>query len=201
MKPLLTVPTRGMIGWATVTRLEEIHREMGLEDPILYQRGNLSCARTRNQVVAAFMGTDCDVLVMVDDDIVPSPGWLAEILPFMDEWGMICLPHPMPLVTNPSVLVFSLFERTQDGYQTVPPVDGLNECDLIATGCVAINRKALEQLGPNPFRLGDDIGEDFQFCLDLHTLGFKVGYWWDGFYADHHTITSLAPLIEARMTV
>jgi hypothetical protein len=199
---LIAVPTRGQIQWATVTRLQEI-RDAGGFPPIVYQPGNLSVAQTRNRIVRTFLAGDYDTLVMVDDDIVPSPHFLDSVLPLADGFWMVALPHPMPHPADRSQIILTVYD---DELRPLEPVAGLNECAYVATGCVAIAREPLELLAPAPFRINADpaatiTSDDFLFCDDLRANGFKVGYWWDGWYADHHTITSLAPLYEARTHV
>lgn len=196
MSVLLSVPTRGSVRWETVTRLEEIRDAMHITEPILYQPGNLSVAQTRNKIVHKFLETDCDTLVMVDDDIVPSPHFLKNVQPLQADWGMVALPHPMPHPADPSRLMLTIYD---DELTPIDPVDGLNECAYVATGCVAISREALWER--SPFAIEDDpdwhiTSDDFRFCLYLRGNGFKVGYWWDGWYADHVTTVSLAPLFE-----
>lgn len=203
---LISVPTRGQIQWATVTRLQSI-RDAGGFPPINYQPGNLSVALTRNKIVKTFLAGDYDVCVMVDDDIVPSPGFLDAVLDSVGDFGLIAQPHPMPHPKDPSALLLSVFD--DDGGQIMPKQTvelGLNECDIVATGCVAISRAALEATGPAPFRISHDPDDaintdDFVFCRDLRILGFKVGYWMDpaGWFADHHHVTMLAPLMEQRI--
>lgn len=203
---LISVPTRGQIQWATVTRLQEI-RDAGGFPPINYQPGNLSVALTRNKIVKTFLDGPYDVCVMVDDDIVPSPLFLDAILDRVGEFGIIALPHPMPHPKDPSLLLLSVFDDV--GGKITPKQileEGLHEADIVATGCVAISRAALESLSPAPFRISHDPDDavntdDFVFCRDLRVLGFKVGYWWDGWFADHHHTTMLAPLMEQRLTV
>jgi hypothetical protein len=201
---LISVPTRGQIQWATVTRLQAI-RDDGGYPKINYQPGNLSVALTRNTIVRTFLNGNWDVCVMVDDDIVPSPHFLDEVLDHVGEYGMIALPHPMPHPKDPSLLLLSVFDDI-DGQITPKQTleHGLHEADIVATGCVAISRAALEATGPAPFRISHDPDDpvntdDFVFCRDLRVLGFKVGYWYDGWFADHHPVTMLAPLMERRL--
>jgi hypothetical protein len=169
--------------------------------PILYQEGNLSVALTRNKIVNLFLDTECDYLVMVDDDVVPPPEsltYLPELLEANDDYGMIAVPHVMPLPGQPGRLILTAFGDVED------LVKGLNEVDLVATGCVGISRAALVALGENPFWIENDPtatiqSDDFLFCKDLHEAGFKIGAWYDGWYCDHLTTVSLAPLYEASM--
>lgn len=197
---LLSVPTRGQIGWATVTRLEEIRDATPGLTPIHYQAGNLSVALTRNKIVNHFLSGPWQVLAMVDDDIVPPPSFL-DLRAWLPEYALLAVPHPMPNPNDPSSLILTAFDETGEGLTAANIGTGVNECDAVATGCVLINREALTALGPNPFRIENDpaagiTSDDFLFCRDLKAAGLKVGYFFDGWYADHHTTISLAPLME-----
>lgn len=197
---LLSVPTRGQIGWATVTRLEEIRDATPGLAPIHYQAGNLSVALTRNKIVNRFLEGPWQALAMVDDDVVPPPHFLS-LRQHLPEYALLAVPHPMPNPNDPSDLILTAFDETGSGLAVANIEDGIHECDAVATGCVLVSREALTALGPNPFRIENDpaaevTSDDFLFCRDLKAAGLKVGYFYDGWFADHHTTTSLAPLME-----
>lgn len=198
---LLSVPTRGQIQWATVTRLDEI-RDKGFLDPILYQPGNLSVAQTRNKIVQKFLAGDWEALAMVDDDIVPPPYFL-ELAERLDEFALIASPHPMPHPRNPGEVILTAFDYGWDGLSPAEiDLDGYAECGAVATGAVIIRRDVLEQI---KFRITDDptetvTSDDFAFCENLRNAGFRIGYEIrGGWFSDHHSTVSLAPLIENRL--
>lgn len=200
MSALVTVPTRGVIGWQTVTRLQEIRdRHPGLP-PIVYQPGNLSVALTRNTIVKKFLAGPWQLLVMVDDDVVPPPTMLDTFNDMPSGFGVGAIPHVMPHPVTPAELALTAF--TDDGGLRVAQLeDGWNEVDAVATGCVAISRAALVACGPNPFRIENNpdaqvTSDDFLFCQDVKNAGFKIGAYMDGWYCDHITAVSLAPLYE-----
>lgn len=201
---LVSVPTRGSIHWQTVQSLEALRDDTPGLRSILYQEGNLSVALTRNKIVKRFLETDCEVLVMVDDDIVVPPHLMQSIVPRIPEFAMVSIPHPMPAADN-STLVLSAFKANVFGHLNLAELEpGLNEVDAVATGCVAISREALEALGPHPFRIEHDpdadiTSDDFLFCADLRAAGYRIGCWWDGWYCDHIRAVQLAPLMEARL--
>ncbi len=199
---LLAVPTRGQVAWQTVVRLNDIRDETPGLGAILYEPGNLSVAQTRNQIVRKFMDTAKDVLVMVDDDIVPPPHLLERCFANMDGHAMVGVPYP--LWRQDQGLFLSVFRRGPDGLKLAELGDGMNEVDALGTGCVAITREALVALGRNPFRFDnspefESTSEDFIFCSDLQAAGFTIGAWWDGWYADHVRTVGLAPLMETQL--
>lgn len=201
---LLSVPTRGQIQWATVTRLEELRDRYPGMAPILYQPGNLSVAQTRNRIVQKFLAGPWQALAMVDDDVVPPPYFL-ELRQHLSEFGMVASPHPMPDPRDPSRLRLSVFHAAGEGVEFSDIADGVHDCDAVATGSVIISREAILALGSAPFRIADDpsetvVSDDFLFCADLRAHGFRVGYEVrDGWFSDHHSAVSLAPLIEKEL--
>lgn len=200
---MLAVPTRGAIRWETVSRLEEIRDATPALGPIVYQPGNLSVAMTRNRIVQRFLESDCSTLVMVDDDVSPPPTALESLDQFIPEYGMVAIPHPHPWPNDPSRIVLSAYSlASEGGYTAATLVDGINDVDAVATGCVAVSRPALEATGPAPFRVSHDpsdpiTSDDFLFCADLRILGFKIGAFADGWFCDHLTTVSLGPIWEA----
>ena len=200
----LAVPTRGSIDWATVTRLEEIHAAGNLTHPICYQVGTLSVAQTRNLIVERFRATDCDVLVMVDDDVVPPPHMLDAVA-HLGRFDVVCHPHPM---LAGDTLALGIFKRDGEGYSFVEPERGAHEVDAVATGCVLITRRILERvqahLNDLPFTIPDDpharlTSDDFIFCEDVKAAGGRIGYVWDGAWcSDHRRKLSMAPLLERQ---
>ena len=205
---LITVPTRGSVRWETITRLQAI-RDVGGYPPICYLPGNLSVAQTRNRISAHFdkgnptTGRPYAALVMVDDDVVPSPQFLDCILDRLDEFAVVALPHPMPHPQDPSRLCLTVFNDDGEGFAFRRDIEeGLHECDAVATGCIVISATVLRALGSRPFRITDDpfapvTSDDFEFCRDVRAAGFRIGYWYDGWFADHVNTASLAPLLAA----
>lgn len=200
----LAVPTRGSIRWETVTRLEQARDEASNLRPILYEPGNLSVALTRNKIVNKFMQTDCSTLVMVDDDIVPPPDFLDTLDPYIPEYGVVSIPHPMPHPVDKSKIILTGYLWDRDGLQPAIFDNGIHPVDAVATGCVAISREALETLGANPFKVSNDPfayvqSDDFIFCNDLIEAGFKVGCYYTDWYCDHVTTVSIAPILEGQL--
>jgi hypothetical protein len=200
---LLSVPTRGQIQWQTVTRLEEARDATPGLRPILYQPGNLSVAMTRNRVVRRFLETDCTTLVMVDDDVVPPMDFIGLLDRHVGEYGLVAIPHPMPVPADPGLVALGAFLRVTAGYAGASLDLGMNEVDAVATGCVAVSREALEALGDAPFRIEHDpsadvTSDDFLFCSDLQEAGFRIGCWWDGRPCDHVSSVSLGPILESQ---
>lgn len=201
---MLAVPTRGQIGWQTVTALETARDYSSGLAPIIYQPGNLSVALTRNRIVQRFLASDCTSLAMVDDDIAPPINFLELLDPYVPEYGLVALPHPMPHPAEPGTMIFSSFEVEGDDLRPKGLWTGMNDVDAVATGCVVVSREALEELGPAPFRINHDPravlqSDDFIFCEDLRSAGYRIGCYWDGNFVDHFRSTGLEPLLAAQL--
>jgi hypothetical protein len=203
---MLAVPTRGTVTWQTVTRLNEVHdRHPGLQAAV-YQPGNLSVALTRNKIVKRFLATSAQVLVMVDDDVVPPVNFIEVLRPLVSGGGyaLAAVPHVMPSPNGHS-LALTAWNLTSMGLRLADLNEGINEVHAVATGCCAISREALELLGPNPFRMSNDpdrpTSDDFLLCQDLRNKEQRIASvcgFSHGWYCDHVTAVNLAPLLAKR---
>ncbi|MFI5043108.1 MAG: hypothetical protein ACHQNA_14890, partial [Acidimicrobiales bacterium] len=86
MRPvLLVVPTRGQIDHRTITLLQA-ERDLNPEiPPIEFVSGGLAVSDVRHKAIRLFLETDAEVLVMVDDDIGPPPGFVEAMVNEIDE--------------------------------------------------------------------------------------------------------------------
>ena len=166
--------------------------------PILYQPGAASVAYNRNLIVKWFLESDAEILVMIDDDIVPPLNFLDVLLPIPEGYGMVGV--LLPTIPDPKsgCRCTASTKRMDDelGIRAADMEFGLNECDAIATNCVAIRREALEEFGPDNcvFRFDANPnavihGEDILFCKDLREAGWKVGYTADAGFCDCHIVS------------
>ena len=147
----------------------------------------------RNMIVQKFLAIkDCDYLMMIDSDIIPTP----DILKLVDfEKDIIT---PLMLVFQKDSLIPLYLKRNLDGiYDAGNYLEekGLQEVDATGTGCIIIKREVLEKL-EYPFRNEYDrdgikkLGNDLSFCQRAKKLGFKVWVHLD-YIADHITTCSL----------
>ena len=204
---MVAVPTRGQVAWQTVQQLEAIRDASKGLPPIAWQPGTLSVALTRNIIVRRFLASPCEVLVMVDDDVAPPPHMLDALLPapqrlLPDGYGMVGLPDPQ-FVAQTGHLILTAWRQGPLGLANVQEFrQGWNDCDVLATGCCAIPRATLEQLGPDPFRMPNSpdapaLSDDFIFCEDVRAAGLRIGCWMDGAFADHVRPANLGHIMEA----
>ncbi len=179
---LVAVPTRGQVGWATVTRLQEIRdRERGLA-PILYQPGHLSVAATRNRLAGSWK-----VLVMVDDDVVPDARML-QLVDLIPEYGIAAAPTLVAINGKLGVNAYGADGREVRG-------QGVTEVIAVGFGCVAIDRELVHRGQPFElgYRDGQAVSDDVMFCEKARAAGARVAADFR-IACDHHTSVSLAAL-------
>ncbi|HUV83614.1 MAG TPA: hypothetical protein VMW53_11165 [archaeon] len=135
----------------------------------------------RNRIVKRFLQTDCDYLMMIDDDVVP----LFNPIPFVfADKDIIGFPAKVRQQTGYLNWVAYVKDPDRDSYA---PVDfsliddtiELLKLDIVGTGCILIKRKVLESLKA-PFHTDFDedgiltTGTDFAFCIKAGTAGFEI---------------------------
>ena len=186
------VPTRGDVNFNTLRRLSEIREANPSLPPVHFEAGRLSVASVRNEIVRKFLKTDCDVLLMVDDDLTPHRDVLAMSQyvrlsaietpePRYDVVGApyMLLRQPIAMIATPCV-----FNRgPRGGFKFIPEVfsqTGLVPCDALGTGCMMIARRVLEDKRCVPFSLGVDadgvmvMTEDLLFCVRAKEAGYTI---------------------------
>lgn len=176
------VPTRGHVWHGTAAALSwvGIVNEVGLPE---YVQGVTGPAEVRNEIVQKFLATDKDVLVMVDDDVIPPKHFLQIVIPITDgDFDVVAA--CVPIMRPGTVFMPNLFVRSGDGYDPHMEAyrsEGVTEMDAVGTGCIAIARKVLaDNHMKAPFRpkLHKDgtwhVGEDVNFCERAKARGYRV---------------------------
>mgnify|MGYP001565127240 CR=1 FL=1 len=183
------VPTRGLVDWNVIVRLNMIRDANPTLPPIHYEAGRLAVTDTRNRIAHKFLASDAHVLLMVDDDVIPPLGILTMLehdkdivgapYPIIRAGGFQGQPgFPIPF---PCALEY---DAARDTYRTLSDPfgrSGLVKVDAIGTGCMAIARRVLEHPDLKiPFRIGTDeygqmrMSEDVNFCQLAREAGFSV---------------------------
>jgi GT2 family glycosyltransferase len=195
------VPTRGHPFYATVEHLNAL-----TEGRYRFNEGGISVAHVRNEIVREFLDGMADVLVMIDDDVIP-PGNVFEILAPLEDGFAMC--GAIVLTASPGTVhmpnVYTLHEK--GGYTRAPmPVDAespVHEVSAIGAGCVAIRRDVLEGMKA-PFRFKHDpdglivMGEDIAFCERVRKRGGKIAAHY-GVVCEHYDDIYAWGLAEAYM--
>jgi len=135
----------------------------------------------RNKIVKRFLETDCDFLLMIDDDVVPLHNPCELVYADKDIIGSPALVHSAGQIFN-----WTAYIPHSDGigYSAID-LDSFDdmidilEVAIVGTGCILIKRKVLETLkAPFHSEFDDDgiqtYGTDFAFCRRATNAGFKV---------------------------
>ncbi len=136
----------------------------------------------RNAIAKRFLQTDCEWLLMLDDDVIPLNNPCEMVYADKDVIGM-----PAKVRQPGRILNWVVYMKTQDGTRGYMPVDlehqdphaDLLKCDIIGTGCILIRRKVIEAIKApfNDIFTEDGIrlyGTDFAFCQRATEAGFEV---------------------------
>lgn len=155
-----------------------------------YSSANVSAGR--NEIVADFLASKADWLLMVDSDMMFGPTLLDDLLDAAD-------PDKYPIVGGLCFGVmdgelfptlYGLVEGGQPGeYATVRyhdyPTDAMFQVAATGAACMVIHRSVCEAIGARGFNQahpwyqetemsGKPCGEDFTFCLRAGLCGFPV---------------------------
>lgn len=183
MNPLLAV-VRGKLGrypnFETSLAKARLHtaRVAGRVFQEFHASGG-NVAENRNQAVDALLTSDCDCLVMVDDDQVLRSDVLIRLTERLAEGYAIVA----PLILQPEAPFASVAWRVVDGErERVVPWGqrGILDVDEVGTGVIAIRREVFSALERPWFRLGQcgDPArqmEDVWFCRQARAAGFRIG--------------------------
>ncbi len=137
----------------------------------------------RNKITKRFLATDCDFLLMIDNDVIPYENPLELIYADKDVIGVPAKVRQTGRDLNWVAYVNVDFDD-REGYS---PLDfsllddalDLQKVDIVGTGCILIKRKVLENLKA-PFHCEYDedgittAGTDFAFCRKAGKAGFEV---------------------------
>lgn len=143
----------------------------------------------RNEIVEGFLASDCDVLWMLDSDVVPPTHILDLVAHHYDKWVISGAPYPVYMQvpgTFEMSICFTAYKgvlKQGDGRGIVMaevPQEGTDYVDALATGCLFIKREVFSKLEKPYFEFKFDKetrriveGEDLGFALKLHDLGIK----------------------------
>jgi hypothetical protein len=135
----------------------------------------------RNAITRRFLATDCDFLLMIDDDVVPRHNPAQLVYANRDVIGC-----PALVRQHGRCLNWSAYEPGAggEGYMAVDLRRASSDGDLapvaiVGTGCILIKRRVLEAI-PAPFTITRDehgvteMGTDFAFCQRAQAAGFEI---------------------------
>jgi GT2 family glycosyltransferase len=134
----------------------------------------------RCKIVKRFLESDCDYLLMIDDDVVPLHNPCELVHANQDVIG-----SPALVRAAGQILCWTAYIPHGDGvgYSAVDldsfdDMFDLLEVSIVGTGCILIKREVLEKIkAPFHSEFDDGIqkyGTDFAFCRRATDAGFKV---------------------------
>lgn len=199
------VPTRGYVFCETANTLARLANRAGVPLPH-YMRGNASVSDVRNRIVQHFLGTDGEVLIMCDDDVVPPDHTLHNLQEALRDYPIV---SGVCLIVRPGTFHLpNVFSRTKEGWginHAVFGQTGLVETDGVGTGLIAIHREVLENkyirapFGSTYDRNGVmTFGEDLSFCRRVASQGYKIAVDMD-IFCEHHVAVHANAIAQAYL--
>jgi len=141
----------------------------------------------RNSHVEEFLKTDADILFFLDSDVCPPDEIFDLVTEDGDKWQCAGAPYPVFMPANQSadrrpVVLFTAYKKNKQGGLSASdvPRSGKEYIDGLATGCLFIKRKVLEQMERPWFAFEYEdktrlmtAGEDLSFCRKVGDLGYN----------------------------
>lgn len=142
--------------------------------------------RARNNLVQQFLASDCDYLLMIDDDITPPENILQLAVHGKDVVAGLCY------ACNSSLGIFPVaYQKAENGvfrggYKLIgTDIDaenqGLLQVELVGSGCIMIHRRVFARMDQPYFKFtfNEDLtqieeSEDFDFCNRVIAAGMQV---------------------------
>jgi len=141
----------------------------------------------RNQIVADFLQTDFEFLLMNDSDVVPPPD-ILDLAGFRKD-----IISPLIFVRKDNDVPPMLLKKNDEGELTIMKkfeLNSLYEVDAVGTGCIMIHQRVFYHLEKPYFKYRMtpdgklDLGEDFDFCERAKARNLKV-FAHTGYIAKH----------------
>lgn len=177
----------------------------GLEpaDKVLMPAVGLPHSCAANVLADQFLGeTECDALLMLDDDVVFDADALARLRVSAADYDILSALYvsrrgdPRPVALR------------YDGNRYVPmatdKLTGAVDCDVVGLGFCLIGREVMEAVAKQRaatgiFAWSNQLGEDGEFCVCAKGQGFRVGV--DSTVIIGHRITFTARWAPASGTI
>lgn len=169
-------------------------------EPTIFYSKQTGVDVNRNLISRHFLTTNCEYLLMMDDDNPPLRNPL-ELIDFHKD--VMVLPTLM-FKGDVGKLAFNVFKKVPHDWQTMV-YDGKNKMfkiDRAGSGCILIKRNVLEKIkAPFKVKLDKDgvrtVGEDMMFSDRVWKAGFEMWGNWDYCCSHYKTVDlmSVADLI------
>ena len=202
---LLAVPTRGLVDYQTIERLNLIlDNEPGLP-PILFEQGVMGAGEVRQRIVAQFLAGPWNrrVLIMVDDDVLPPANLLGIVEHLNGPNGYDVMVAPT-LIYRHGAIAWNVDDGAGRWRQDTP--DGVVDAVSVGAGCIALRRDALARFaneGVQAFAEGHDgtgrlvESDDVGFSRRAGLLGLRIGADFTRL-CDHRVTVGLGSLVKRQ---
>ena len=159
-------------------------RPMPWDDTIF--AGSTYVPEARNKIHGQFLNdSKCEVLMMLDSDVLPPPGFEQKLLGHMrDNSEVRMIGGWYRLKGDPyNPVVYHYEGMGEDGKIGVHPYGnneigtGLEEVDMAGAGCWMMHRSVAEAIGEKPYDMSEG-GEDLLLCKKVREAGFKLWIDW-----------------------
>ena len=199
IKIMVAIPHLGkmVVGLETKIARWIIERDY---DVVQLFRSAVPVSANRNGIVDEFLRTDCDFLLMIDSDTLPTLNPLDLVK------------HDKDIVSGATPVwkeggyAWAVGRKAADGsynQYTSEERKGLRQVDGVAASCLMVKRKVLEKIKV-PFmekfnEIGERaLGEDLHFCERALEAGFTVWCDWE-MVCDHAKEIRMLSVIQAIM--
>lgn len=145
----------------------------------------------RDEVVHAFLGTDCRKLFWIDSDITWEPLDFMKLVAFSLDYDVVCATYPAKIDNTPNIEFYVGVDK-----ESVENADemGLIDVDGIGLGFTIMDGTILDKMNFNAEKAFDEVsgkeisqifkvginedgkrfGEDMAFFADIKDLGYEV---------------------------
>jgi len=202
---LLAVPTRGLVDYQTIERLNLIRDNAPGLAPIVFEQGVMGAGEVRQRIIARFLTGPWNrrVLIMVDDDVMPPANLLGTVehLDAPDGYDVVVAPT---LMYRRGVIAWNVDDGNGHWRQDTPP--GVVDAVSVGAGCIALRRDALVRFaneGVQAFAEGHDgdgrlvESDDVGFCRRAGELGLRIGADFSRL-CDHRVTVGLGSLVKRK---
>jgi len=188
IKLYLAILNKGWLRREMVSVLDQMRDTKGVQvilEP-LHRSWYNPIFSNRNLITKKFMGTDCDFMMQIDDDVVPINHNPAELV-FANKDVIGCPAKVRQFGRTISWVSFvkhpTLESYAPIDFSTVDDTIDLLKVDVVGTGLILVRRNVIETLcknkgGPFTVVLDDwgipNFGTDFAFCRRVAEAGFEI---------------------------
>jgi len=167
----------------SATVIQAMHRTPGVN--LIWENPDKTWANpissNRNLIVKRFLESDCDYLLMIDDDVVPMQNPCELVYANCDIVAM-----PALVRSGGNILTWTAYTPHKDGVgysavdlDSVDDIFDILEVAIVGTGCILVKREVLENIkAPFHSEFDEDgiqtYGTDFAFCRRATKAGYKI---------------------------